>query len=160
MGSRVRRHRLEVLARTLPFPVAGARLVPSNNNDAWRLASGYLRVAWRGDRGRLAREAQLLGNLTAADGDFLLHGDFSLGNVLARGGHVSALIAFEFARMGHETWSSSRWSGPSTRRPASVWPPDRAEADGLDPAHPLRTLRRLIDAPLTLNTDFTHMSHS
>jgi hypothetical protein len=50
-------YRLEVLARTLPFPVAGARLVPSNNNDVWRLASGYLRVAWRGDRGRLAREA-------------------------------------------------------------------------------------------------------
>ena len=56
-------YRLEVLARTLPFPVVGARLVPSNNNDVWRLASGYLRVAWRGDRGRLAREAQLLGKL-------------------------------------------------------------------------------------------------
>ncbi len=56
-------YRLEILARTLPFPVSGARLVPSNNNDVWRLETGYLRVAWRGDRSRLAREAELLGRL-------------------------------------------------------------------------------------------------
>lgn len=56
-------YRLEILARTLPFPVSGARLVPSNNNDVWWLESGYLRVAWRGDRSRLAREAELLGRL-------------------------------------------------------------------------------------------------
>ena len=56
-------YRLEILARTLPFPVDGARLVPSNNNDVWRLEHGYLRVAWRGDRSRLAREAELLGRL-------------------------------------------------------------------------------------------------
>ena len=56
-------YRLEILARTLPFPVGGARLVPSNNNDVWRLGTGYLRVAWRGDRSRLAREAELLGRL-------------------------------------------------------------------------------------------------
>jgi Phosphotransferase enzyme family len=56
-------YRLDLLARTLPFPVVGARLVPSNNNDVWRLAAGYLRVAWRGDRDRLAREAELLGRL-------------------------------------------------------------------------------------------------
>ncbi len=55
-------YRLEVLARTLPFPFSGARLVPSNNNDVWRLGDGYLRVAWRGDRSRLAREAELLGD--------------------------------------------------------------------------------------------------
>jgi hygromycin-B 7''-O-kinase len=53
-------YRLELLARTLPFPVSGARLVPSNNNDVWLLDAGYLRVAWRGDRSRLAREASLL----------------------------------------------------------------------------------------------------
>jgi hypothetical protein len=41
-------YRLQVLARTLPFPVSGARLVPSNNNDVWRTEAGYLRVAWRG----------------------------------------------------------------------------------------------------------------
>ena len=51
------RYRLKTLARTLPFPVGGARLVPSNNNDVWRLPPEYLRVAWRGDRGRLARES-------------------------------------------------------------------------------------------------------
>jgi len=56
-------YRLEILARTLPFPVDGARLVPSNNNDVWRLEHGYLRVAWRGDRSRLAREAELLRRL-------------------------------------------------------------------------------------------------
>jgi aminoglycoside phosphotransferase (APT) family kinase protein len=56
-------YRLEILARMLPFPVGGARLVPSNNNDVWRLETGYLRVAWRGDRSRLAREAELLGRL-------------------------------------------------------------------------------------------------
>jgi aminoglycoside phosphotransferase len=56
-------YRLERLARTLPFPISGARLVPSNNNDVWRLDAGYLRVAWRGDRNRLAREAELLGRL-------------------------------------------------------------------------------------------------
>ena len=56
-------YRLEILAHALPFPVGGARLVPSNNNDVWRLETGYLRVAWRGDRSRLAREAELLGRL-------------------------------------------------------------------------------------------------
>jgi hypothetical protein len=56
-------YRLEVLARTLPFRVGGARLVPSNNNDVWRLDAGYLRVAWRGDRSRLAREAEVLRRL-------------------------------------------------------------------------------------------------
>jgi hypothetical protein len=56
-------YRLQVLARTLPFPVSDARLVPSHNNDVWRLDAGYLRVAWRGDRSRLAREAELLGGL-------------------------------------------------------------------------------------------------
>jgi aminoglycoside phosphotransferase (APT) family kinase protein len=56
-------YRLELLTRTLPFPVSDARLVPSNNNDVWRLEAGYLRVAWRGDRSRLAREAELLGFL-------------------------------------------------------------------------------------------------
>ena len=35
-----------------------------------------------------------------------------------------------------------------TIRHIVFWPPDRPEADGLDPAHPLHTLRRLADAPL------------
>jgi hypothetical protein len=35
-----------------------------------------------------------------------------------------------------------------TIRQIIFWPPDRAEADGLDASHPLRTLRRLVDAPL------------
>ena len=35
-----------------------------------------------------------------------------------------------------------------TIRQIIFWPPDRAEADGLDPGHPLHTLRRLVAAPL------------
>jgi aminoglycoside phosphotransferase (APT) family kinase protein len=322
-------YRLDLLAPALPFPVAGARLVPSNNNDVWRLKAGYLRVAWRGDRGRLAREAELLRRLrdvvpvpevldtgeegrlswslsaampgtpldglstwpppaglsparlrdlaremagllrtlhswpvpadlaamlkdpaagddplrragselvllppsdaaglipaarqlpfvdhgvldaaaarltelrdpptgdTAAGGadpDVLLHGDFYLGNILVHDGHVSALIDFEFARMGPpdlelisvvraldvETrlglprpplleWLAADYpellSAPDLRtrmwryaiaytiRHIVFWPPDRAEADGLDEGHPVRTLRRLADAPLPL----------
>lgn len=34
--------------------------------------------------------------------------------------------------------------------PLIFWPPDRAEADGLEVTHPLHTLRRLINAPLPL----------
>jgi aminoglycoside phosphotransferase (APT) family kinase protein len=307
-------HRLRTLARTLPFPVAGARLVPSNNNDVWRLPSGYLRLAWRGDRGRLAREAAILRALAgtvpvpqvldlggderlswsltsampgtplaercgwpapaglrglarqaagvlralhswpvpvelaaglrrpaadpdplrragaelvllppssalglvpvasglafvdrgvldaaaarlrglgdpAGDGDVLLHGDFYLGNILVNGGQVSALIDFEFARMGAPdlelisvvraldmetrlgvprppllTWLAEdypelfaaqdldkrlwAYAIAYTIRHIVFWPPDRPETAGLDPAHPLHTLRRLIDAPL------------
>src|ERR1700747_2318216 len=48
-------YRLEILGRTLPFPVDGARLVPSNNNDVWRLEHGYLRGAGRGGRKRPGR---------------------------------------------------------------------------------------------------------
>jgi aminoglycoside phosphotransferase (APT) family kinase protein len=272
-------YRLEILARMLPFPRDGARLVPSNNNDVWRLEHGYLRVAWRGDRSRLAREAGLLGrlqgflpvpeildcggddrlswslaagmpgaayehlcvqpapprlrdlarevaallralhswsvpgdladllrqpgedpdpkrlaelgDLTTADGAVLLHGDFYLGNVLIHGDHVSALIDLEFARMGPrdlELISVVRALDAETRlgiqrppllawlaedypelfgaadlhrrlwlyalaytiRQIIFWPPDRAEPDDLEVTHPLRTLRRLIDAPLPL----------
>jgi hypothetical protein len=35
-----------------------------------------------------------------AGGEVMLHGDFYLGNVLVCDGHVSALIDFEFSRMG------------------------------------------------------------
>lgn len=307
-------YRLRALARTLPFPVVGARLVPSNNNDVWRLPSGYLRVAWRGDRGRLAREAAVLralagtvpvpevlalggderlswsltsampgapldelctwpapaglrglvreaagllralhswpvpaelagplrrpvadpdplrragaelvllptssalglipaarqlpfmdhGVLDAAaarlndlgdspsDGEVLLHGDFYVSNILVHDGQVSALIDFEFARTGPRdlelisviramdtetrlgvprppllTWLADDcpelFAAPDldkrlwayaiayTIRHIVFWPPDRPETAGLDPAHPLHALRRLIDAPL------------
>jgi aminoglycoside phosphotransferase (APT) family kinase protein len=309
-------YRLEVLARTLSFPVRGARLVPSNNNDVWRLDAGYLRVAWRGDRSRLAREAELLERLrgglpvpevldrggddrlswsltaampgtayehlcvqpapaglrdlvrevaallralhswsvpgelaemlkrpgtdpdplhragselvlptsqalrliplagqlpfvdhgvldaaaarladladpVTAGGEVVLHGDLYLGNVLVHGGHVSALIDFEFSRMGPPdlelisvvraldgerrlglqrppllAWLAEdypelfavpdldrrlwQYALAYTIRQIIFWPPDRAEADGLELTHPLHTLRRLIDAPLPL----------
>ena len=310
-------YRLEVLARTLPFPVSGARLVPSNNNDVWRLEAGYLRVAWRGDRSRLAREAEILGRLRGSlpvpevldcggddrlswsltagmpgtayehlcvqpappglrdlarevaallralhswpvpgeiagllrrpgadpdplrragaelvllppsaalgliplarqlpfvdhgvldaaagrlrevanpmttGGEVLLHGDFYLGNILVRGDRVSVLMDFEFARMGPPdlelisvvraldaesrldlrrppllAWLAADYPElfdvpdldrrlwlyalAYTIRHVIFWPPDRAEADGLEVTHPLHTLRRLIDGPLPL----------
>ena len=40
------------------------------------------------------------GTWPTAGGDVLLHGDFYLGNVLVRDRQVSALIDFEFARLG------------------------------------------------------------
>ena len=130
-----------------------------------------------------------LGNLTTTGSEVLLHGDFYLGNVLVHAGHVSALIDFEFSRMGPpdlelisvvraldaETrlgvqrppllaWLAEDYPelfGPAdlqrrlwlyalayTIRQIIFWPPDRAEADGLEATHPLHTLRRLIDAPL------------
>jgi hygromycin-B 7''-O-kinase len=308
-------YRLAVLAPALPFPVGGARLVPSNNNDVWRLDTGYLKVAWRGDRGRLAREADLLtrlgghlpvprvldcggderlswsltaarpgvpfeqlcadpappgvrdlarqsavllralhswpvpgdlawqlsrprtdpdplrragaelvvlpgsaalgliplamelpyvdhgvldaaagrlaelGDLAVDGGEVLLHGDFYVSNILVQDGHVSGLLDFEFSRMGPPdlelislvraldaegraglrrppllAWLAADYpelfggAGLEQRlwlyalaytiRQIIFWPPDRPEADGLDPGHPLHTLRRLIDAPL------------
>lgn len=302
--------RLGLLAPALPFRVDDARLVPSNNNDVWRLDAGYLRVAWRGDRSRLAREAELLrrlrsdfpvpqvidrggddrlswsltaelpgvtfdqrlsgpavrgiareiatllralhswpvpeelvrpevdpdplrragaelvplpasaardlipvarrlpfvdhavldaaaeritelADLPATGEEVLLHGDFYLGNVLVEGDHVSGLIDFEFARTGPrdlelisivraldvETRAGLRrppllaWLAEDypelfetpgldrrlwlyalayTVRQIIFWPPDRAEADGLDPTHPVRTLRHLVTGPLPL----------
>jgi aminoglycoside phosphotransferase (APT) family kinase protein len=309
-------YRLEVLRSTLPFPVSDAHLVPSNNNDVWRLKAGYLRVAWRGDRSRLAREAGLLnrlrgflpvpevldlggddrlswsltaampgiayeqlcvqperpglrdlaretaallralhswpvprelaetlnrpgeepdplrragselvppsssalglipaarqlpfvdqgvldaaaerltelGNPVAAGTGVLLHGDFYLGNVLVHHDHISALIDFEFSRLGPRdlelisviraldaesrlglrrppllTWLAEDYPELFDRadldrrlwcyalaytiRQIIFWPPDCAEADGLEVTHPLHTLRRLIHAPLPL----------
>jgi aminoglycoside phosphotransferase (APT) family kinase protein len=136
-----------------------------------------------------ARRLRDLGNPATADGEVLLHGDFYLGNILVHGGRVSALIDFEFSRLGPAdlelisvvraldaearlgvqrppllTWLAEDY--PELFSPADLerrlwlyalaytirqiifWPPDRAEADGLEPTHPLHALRRLIDAPL------------
>lgn len=54
------RARLEGLRPQLAFDVSVPELVPSDNNDVWRLKDAYLRVAWRGDLDRLGREARLL----------------------------------------------------------------------------------------------------
>ena len=303
------RARLASLRLQLPFRLPDRpELVPSNNNDVWRLAEGYLRVAWRGDLERLAVERRLLeavnpvvpvpvvlshgrtetlawslqtavpgrpldefldgpegrglfrqavdllrrlhrwtpppdlgsdlapGTGTVlqrcgrevvilprrsvldlvdqarsapyADGQVLdalaarvtelpdvdpagtvLHGDFYVGNVLVGDGTVSALIDFEFARTGpvdlelisvvraldaenrvglrrpplldwlREDYPEA-FAGPDrprrlwlyaisyALRQALFWPADRSEADGLDPSHPLHTLRRLVRSPL------------
>jgi Ser/Thr protein kinase RdoA (MazF antagonist) len=129
-----------------------------------------------------------LGDL-AGHGDVLLHGDFYLGNILVHEGRVSALIDFEFSRLGPRdlelisviraldaetrlgvprppllAWLAEDYPGlfaapdldnrlwayaiAYTIRHIVFWPPDRPETDGLDPAHPLHTLRRLTHAPL------------
>jgi aminoglycoside phosphotransferase (APT) family kinase protein len=137
-----------------------------------------------------ARLADLADPVTAG-GEVVLHGDLYLGNVLVHGGHVSALIDFEFSRMGPPdlelisvvraldgerrlglqrppllAWLAEdypelfavpdldrrlwQYALAYTIRQIIFWPPDRAEADGLELTHPLHTLRRLIDAPLPL----------
>ena len=58
------RARLETLRSQIPVRLpTRPELVPSNNNDVWKLDEGYLRVAWRGDLERLETEARLLGAL-------------------------------------------------------------------------------------------------
>jgi Phosphotransferase enzyme family len=158
-------YRLEVLARTLPFRSSGARLVPSNNNDVWRLDAGYLRVAWRGDRSRLAREAGLLGRLRGAlpvpevldcGGDDRLSWSLTaampgtpLGCLCVQpapaGLRDLAREAAALLRALH-SWPVPGELAEMLRRPGED--PDRAEDDGLEVTHPLHTLRRLIDAPL------------
>ena len=316
--------RLTAIAGHLPIAVDRAQFVPSNNNDVWHVGEVYLRVAWRGDRSRLAREATVMdavrdivpvpeplavggdesiswaisrsvpgrpldhlcrpgsetrsgapgrepfaelagllrqlhrwspsseiadlltnrpgqddtqpmaivgsdavplplarahalieplksishvdhGVVDAAAGRLddladadhtnsaratgLIHGDVYLGNVLVDHGRVSGLLDFEFTRLGPpdlELISFIRavdaerrlrierppvlewlrcdypelFSAPDldrrlwlyaltyTLRQIIFWPPDRPEHDGLDPSHPVHTLRRLIDAPL------------
>ena len=59
------RHRLGRLKPKLPFSLGeDPTLCPSNNNDVWLVPAGYLRVAWRGDRARLGREARLCEELS------------------------------------------------------------------------------------------------
>jgi hypothetical protein len=104
-------YRLQVLARTLPFPVSGARLVPSNNNDVWRLDAGYLRVAWRGDRSRLAREAALLERL----GGFL-----PVPQVLDCGGDDRLSWSLTAAMAG--TAADQLFVPPGSRARPGTWP--------------------------------------
>jgi phosphotransferase family enzyme len=164
---------------------------PDGPRDIAREAARQLPFTDHGVLDAAAGRLTELGDPSDDDGDVLLHGDFNLGNVLVRDGQVSALIDFEFARLGPpdlelisviraldmETrlgvprppllaWLAEDYPGlfaapdldrrlwryaiAYTIRHIIFWPPDRAEADGLDPGHPLHTLRRLIDAPLPL----------
>ena len=58
---------LERLKEVMPhIPIASTtqpQFVESNNNDAWKLDDLFLRVCWRGDRGRFRREAELMASL-------------------------------------------------------------------------------------------------
>jgi aminoglycoside phosphotransferase (APT) family kinase protein len=310
--------RLERICSQLPVDPGRAEFVGSNNNDVWRIGDLYLRVAWRGDRTRLAREAAVMEAVAglvpvpetvAFGGDsalswsisraasgrpiaelceppfpdelrcamtelasvlrelhswapppdtlhlltfragqdpsnpmaiigadtvplpipralalveplksldhvdpavvdaaveritdlkdvdllpahHIIHGDIYLGNVLVQDGRVSALLDFEFARLGPadlelisivRAMDAERRLGiprppllewlredypelfavpdldrrlwlyalAYTLRHILFWPPDRPEHAGLDLTHPVHTLRRLIDGPLT-----------
>jgi hypothetical protein len=60
------RARLALLDGELPVRVpAEARWCPGASNDAWDLGETFLRVCWRADRDRVAREAALLAALPA-----------------------------------------------------------------------------------------------
>jgi hypothetical protein len=53
--------RLDRISTQLPVDRSnGLEFVESNNNDVWKIGDLYLRVAWRGDRSRLTREAALM----------------------------------------------------------------------------------------------------
>ena len=71
-------YRLQILARTLPFPVSGARLVPSNNNDVWRLG-GRQTCGWRGGGTEAASPGRPSSSAGSAD-------SFPVPEVLDRGG--------------------------------------------------------------------------
>jgi hypothetical protein len=55
--------RLARIAATLPVSVESARWVESAVNNVWQIENLFLRISFRGDRGRLHREAALLGAL-------------------------------------------------------------------------------------------------
>ena len=167
----------------MPLPPSSAlRLIP---------LAGQLPFVDHGVLDAAAQRLRELENTLPPGGQVVLHGDFYLGNVLVHRGHVSALIDFEFSRLGppdlelisivraldaesrlglHRppllAWLAEDYpelfgsAGLDRRlwlyalaytiRQIIFWPPDRAEADGLEVTHPLHTLRRLIDAPLPL----------
>lgn len=58
--------RLATVGRLSGLRVDDATPLVSHSNDAWMIGSVVLRVCWRGDRDRLAREALLLTNLPDA----------------------------------------------------------------------------------------------
>lgn len=63
------RARLARVLRVARLPVEAAAapvLLPSDSNDAWRIGPTVLRVCWRGDRGRFAREAAVTRELPPA----------------------------------------------------------------------------------------------
>lgn len=60
------RARLARVLRAARLPAAAAPvLLPSDSNDVWRIGPAVLRVCWRGDRGRFAREAAVTRALPA-----------------------------------------------------------------------------------------------
>jgi len=60
------RARLARVLRVARLPVASAPVLwPSDSNDVWRIEPGVLRVCWRGDRERFAREAAVTRALPA-----------------------------------------------------------------------------------------------
>lgn len=60
-----RRARLARVLRTLRLPAAEPVPLASDSNDVWRIGSVVVRICWRGDRDRFAREAAVTAALPA-----------------------------------------------------------------------------------------------
>jgi hypothetical protein len=52
-----RRQRIARVIREVRVPAGTPVLLASDSNDTWRIGSVVLRICWRGDRDRFAREA-------------------------------------------------------------------------------------------------------
>ena len=132
-------YRLRMLERRLSFPVDGARFVPSNNNDVWRLKTCALidfEFARMGPP-----DLELISVLRALEVETRL------------GVPRPPLLAEDYPELFAAPDLDRRlwlYAIAYTIRQIIFWPPDRSEADGLAASHPLHTLRRLIDAPLSL----------
>src|SRR2546423_15046490 len=65
IGSVEAPERLTLVAEREGLDAATAVRLDSDSNDAWRGGDVILRICWRGERGRLHREALVLQNLPA-----------------------------------------------------------------------------------------------
>jgi aminoglycoside phosphotransferase (APT) family kinase protein len=175
-----------------PMAIVGADLVPLPIPRALALVDA-LKTLDHVDAVVVDAAVERMTDLTDADltpPRRIIHGDIYLGNILVANGRVSALLDFEFARLGPadlEVISIVRaldaerrlgirrppllewlrqdypelFAAPDldrrlwlyalayTLRQILFWPPDRPEHAGLTPTHPVHTIRRLIDGPLT-----------
>jgi hygromycin-B 7''-O-kinase len=176
---------------TDPMAIVGADTVPLPIPRALALVEP-LKMLQYVDPAVVDAAAERMSELADVDlkpTEHIIHGDVYVGNVLVLGGRVSALLDFEFARLGPadlelislvRAIDAERRLG-ITRPPLLDWlqqdypdlfaapdldrrlwlyalaftlrhilfyPPDAPEDAGLEPSHPVHTLRRLVDGPI------------
>jgi prepilin-type processing-associated H-X9-DG protein len=66
LDATTRRQRLARVLRRVRVPAGTPVLLASDSNDTWRIGSVVLRICWRGDRDRFAREAAVTAALPPA----------------------------------------------------------------------------------------------